>query len=284
MSTTRDGMISLWAAVAMWGSTGLLIAAVSWDIGSMNFVRGLGALVTLLLFIRTFPIKVGKRQMLGAVCCAGSTAFFTVSVRESNPAAAIVWLYTGSLHTAIHERLVRKRALPGAFWLALPLAVIGLVLIAGKDLTEGSVWGHVSGAAAGLCFGSLTLCRDEKADGKDIPGILFWAFLLTVAVFAYPFAKALCENRLTPVALPLGASLLYGVFTAASWILLLRALKVVRPTAALVILAAEVPLVPLGAALVTGVWPHIQVVIGGTMVLAASLGLSFATMKKQKSA
>jgi len=42
-------------------------------------------------------------------------------------------MYVSPLYTALYDRVVRKVKLPPAFWYALPVALLGLYLIAGED-------------------------------------------------------------------------------------------------------------------------------------------------------
>ncbi|MDR2482507.1 MAG: DMT family transporter [Treponema sp.] len=272
---TGPGAIFLCAL--LWSTSGLCIKLIPWP--PMAIAGGRSFLAVLLfLVIRALrpPAQPFDRRSVPA-CLAGGAAYaatmisFVIANKYSSPANVILLQYSAPVWAALLGWLLIKEKLRWKHWLALFMALGGLILFFKDGLADGlsgaSFFGDSLALFSGLCFGANSVFMRMQKEGNPADS-MFIAHILT-ALCSIPFFI------LQPPALnlPNGLGILYMGFIqiGAASLLFSYGIKRVSAVQSMLIAAIEPVLNPLWVLLVTGEIPSLAALAGGGVIIAAVL-------------
>jgi drug/metabolite transporter (DMT)-like permease len=254
----------LGSAVA-WSLGGVLIKSVDWNpiaiAGSRSFIAVLviAALMPRVLRRISWPI------VPGALAYAGTVILFVVSTKLTTAANAIFLQYTAPIYIALIGPWLLREKTKRLDWIIIAIALGGIALFFIDRLSLQGLWGIVAGLASGFCFALLTVSMRHQREGSP-EAIILLGNLITF-FFALPFIfpiENLSRNAL-------GLVLLGVVQLAIPYLMYAIAIRHVRALDAALISIIEPILNPLWVMLATGERPAFWSIIGGAIVLAASL-------------
>ena len=148
----------------------------------------LGLIIPFIVSLRNLEKPISKRGILlaflGGICLASDMALWTTGIVASNATLptlvgnmAPIWVGLGAL-------LIFKEKQGFGFWSGLFLAIIGLVLLASKDVfkSDGTVKGIILGLLAGIFYAGFLLFTQSGRQYLNTISYLFISSLSTTIV------------------------------------------------------------------------------------------------------
>ena len=271
----RLGIASLLLSGLFASLAGLLVRSVEQAGGwQILFYRTLFCALTLLLFLAWrhgggLPGAFRRIGPSGLVVVAGlGFAFiFYIFALLSTTVANVVFIVSASpfVAAALGWIALREPVAPG-LWLAMIASFLGLAIMLGDGLTQGSLVGFM--LALGCCFGyavSLVALRSGRSVDM-LPACCLAAFAAAgvSAVFVPSFAISAHDLVIT---------VLLGVFQLAlQYILVTFASRQVQAAEIAFFSRVQVVLAPLWVWVGVGEVPSLLTLLGGLVVLSAVLG------------
>lgn len=280
-------LYGLHLAAFMLAGTALFAKLVPLPALDITGLRGGIAAVALLLVMaaRRAPLRLPGRRHYAAMLVGGllfavhwMTYFHAMQV--STVAVGVVALLTFPVITAVIEPPLLQQRPPHGYALLAGLGVLaGVTLIGLESGLGGNVpLGLAVGVFSAVLYSLRNLLQKRFLDGVSGPQVMLYQGAITALVFA-PFLSV------SPTALSAGTwglMLLLGtVFTAVPHTLITHGLRRLSATTVSFTLALQVPYATLLAALVLGETPGPLALIGGALVVAASL---FVTARQRRDA
>lgn len=275
------GILLAAAGMAIISPDGLLIrltqAAPLWDI---LFWRTFGTGVTLLiglavLYRRRLPQMIrqlGWPGMASTLLLTVSNVLFLAAMLNTSVANTLVILATMPFLSAILGLALIGEAVRRRTWIAIAVALIGIIIIVSNSLSIGgdTLLGDAAALGAALCH-ALNLVVLRKAGDRDMTAALMLSGFLT-ALLSVPL--------MNPAAVPDDVWWVLGLL---GFVVLPVALGLFlagaryAPAAEVALLSlVETILGPLWAWLVISEEPSTQALVGGGLVIAAVVGNAVA--------
>ena len=285
------------AAVALW-SVNATIAKIVVDSGGLSTlrlaeVRGTGAALLLFLgvaVVRPRSLRVTRRELgylaIFGICGLAFVHFFYfTAITHLDIGIALVIQYLAPVLVALWARFFVHEPVRRRLWLALALALVGLMLVAEVWSGGGTLDGvGVAAALAGAFAYALYILMAEHSvrGGRDVYSLLAWGFLFAALFWAvvqpwWSFPEGVLTSdasllgRLEDESLPVWLLIAYIVVlgTVVPFIFMITALRHIPATRATVVAMVE----PVLAGVVAYAWLGEEIsvgqIIGGLLVLAA---------------
>ncbi len=204
---------------------------------------------------------------LSGLCWSSMFTFFMLALTQTSVATVLVISSLSPLFTALFARIFLRQTIGGHTWVAIALAMMGMVWMFGGQVT-GASW---IGAALALCVplsaaANWVLVQQVHSKGTDIdlmPSVLIGALLSTLITlpFALPFRAT---------AMDIGLLALLGLFQlAVPCLLLVVCAKVLKAPEISLLGQLEILFGILLVWLGAGEVPSPSVLEGGLLVLIA---------------
>ncbi|MBM3520023.1 MAG: DMT family transporter [Alphaproteobacteria bacterium] len=268
------GLALVAMAALAWSTAGIFARAISADLMTMLFVRGLfsGTGVLLLFFLiegrAAFAILRSLRWPALAVACLSACGMITGigSFRFTSVANAMViyatvpFITAGMAYLAIGER-------PTASTLVASLVALAgvIVMLSGSDW-GGGLFGMALAIIMTFCMAGFTTVMRAHREVPMLPAMGFSAWLC--ASFCFWFATPLGMSGQD-----LMLTAMFGIFQNAAGLAFYTFGSKRIPAAEATLLAAlEVPLTPLWVFLLMSETPGPETLIGGGIVMIALFG------------
>jgi drug/metabolite transporter (DMT)-like permease len=255
----------LLATALLWSTGGLLIKWVQWPMLAISGGRSAIAAVFLILVFRPGFFRLNRYLVGGALAYAACVTFFVVANKMTSAANAILLQYTAPLHVAIFGCWFLGERPRRVDWIALALALAGMVLFFLDDLTIDGFWGNAAALLSGVGFAWMALFLRKQKDTDPLHSVILGN--LTAAVIALPVMFRSAPSMQGWIGL-----LLLGVFQIGiAYALFALAIRHVTALEALLIPTIEPILNPVWVFFLLGERPGTMAVIGGIIILAAVL-------------
>jgi drug/metabolite transporter (DMT)-like permease len=282
-SAWRRGVVMVMAAGALWSLGGLMVRSMeeagAWQI---LFVRSAAVALTVLAVLlwrygggclmeirRAGWLAVLAGALLGAGFCG-----FIFALMHTTVANAVLMLSASPLLTAVLGWLLLGEAVRRATWLAMAVALIGVLVMVGGGIVAGAWFGNLMALMATAGFSGFAVALRRGRGGDMLPAVL-WAGLLSAPVAALMAPDLSMTLRVVALSAFMGGALITGgmmLFTAGSRTV---------PGAELALLAlTEVVLGPLWVWLAYAEVPPVETLVGGALVLAAIVGRALTGMRR----
>jgi drug/metabolite transporter (DMT)-like permease len=285
------------AAIVLW-SVNATMAKIVVDSGGLTplrlaEIRGTGAAILLfggvaLFAPRTLPVtrsELGYLAIFGICGLAFVHFFYFTAITHLDIGIALVIQYLAPVLVALWARFFVHEPVRRRLWVALALALAGLILVAQIWNGGGTLDGvGVAAALAGAFAYALYILMAEHSvrGGRDVFSLLAWGFLFAALFWAvvqpwWSFPRGVLTSdasllgRLDDYSLPVWLLIAYIVVlgTVVPFILMITALRHIRATRATVVAMVE----PVLAGLVAYAWLGEEIsaeqIAGGILVLAA---------------
>lgn len=184
MQSYRSGVLLVLAAGAVWSLMGLMIRLVddanTWQI---LFYRSLGMAPVLALFITIRsggrPLarlwQVGWTGVMGGLALVAAFAGAIYAIQTTTIANA-VFLFTASpFLAAILGWVVLRERVPPVTWIAIAIAVLGVVVMVREGLAVGAGWGNLAALLSALGFAVFTVALRHGKTEDMMPAVFLGA-------------------------------------------------------------------------------------------------------------
>lgn len=170
MSDRAQAAILLILAAVLWSSGGLLIKLVDWTplaiAGARSAVAGL--FVALLLRGR-LGVDFSRTQLVACLAYAGAVICFVTSTKLTTAANAILLQYTSPLYAALLAPRLLGEPTRRSDWLFIALALVGMGLFFGDQLSPQGLGGNLLALLSGLCVAVLALALRRAGQASSSP-------------------------------------------------------------------------------------------------------------------
>lgn len=188
MSDRAQATLLLILAAVLWSSGGLLIKLVDWTplaiAGARSAVAGL--FVAFLLRGR-LGVDFSRPQLVASLVYAGAVISFVTATKLTTAANAILLQYTSPLYAALLAPRLLGEPTRRADWFFIALALIGMGLFFGDQLSPQGLGGNLLALFSGLCVALLALALRRAGQASSSP-IALGNFL--AALVCLPFILA----------------------------------------------------------------------------------------------
>ncbi|MDC0714876.1 DMT family transporter [Stigmatella sp. ncwal1] len=255
----------LLGAAVLWSTAGAAIKLST--LNAFQLASGRSLIAALMLFL---VFSDGRRRptprMLGvAAAYAATVVLFIFANKLTTSANAIFLQDTAPLYVLLLSPLLLKERPSRGELVAVPVFLLGLSLFFFDQLSPGQLQGNLVAMASGVAF-ALTILgmRAASADGS---AILIWGNLLAGLSFLGP-----ALNGPTPTLMDLGLLAFLGVFQLGmGYALFHRGLREVPAVETSLLVLLEPVLNPVWAFLVAGEQPGPWALLGGGIILLATV-------------
>jgi drug/metabolite transporter (DMT)-like permease len=178
----RHAVTMMVAGAICWSTGGLLVRSLSisnaWEIVFWRslFMSGFVALVLAVMHGRAMPARVRAAGMPGLVAgalLAGTFFFFIGSLTRTTVANTFVLMSVSPFLAAIAARLVLNEPVPARTWIAIAIALAGIVVMFGGTADAGQLTGNLLALGVSVCFAAeLTVLRKFHATVDMLPMVM----------------------------------------------------------------------------------------------------------------
>jgi len=205
-------------------------------------------------------------------------AFGILAMQQTTIADAVLLFATAPFFAAVLGWLFLTEKVQRSTWIAIGLAMAGIVVMQGGAIASGNVLGNLYAVGSALCFALFTLVLRWRKHGDMVPTVLLSGLFATVICFG--ISTALGTGLSVPTNDILVASLM-GVFqTGAGLVLYTIGARTVPAVQLALLPLIEVVLSPIWVAVVIGEIPTAIVLIGGLLVGIAIIGDALLTARR----
>jgi len=277
----------VFCAGLFWSTQGLAIRLIEGsDAWQILFYRSVSLTVFLLVVVffqygRGFSGAIrstGIPGVVGAVCLVFAYAFGILAMQHTTIADAVLLFATAPFFAAVLGWLFLNEKVQMSTWIAIGLAMAGIVVMQGGAIASGNALGNLYAVGSALCFALFTLVLRWRKHGDMLPTVLMSGLFATVICFG--ISKALGTGLSVPTNDILVASLM-GVFQTGAGLLLYTIGARTVPAVQLALLPLiEVVLSPFWVAVIIGEIPTATVLLGGLLVGIAIIGDALLTARR----
>lgn len=283
----RNSLLMVFCAGLFWSTQGLAIRLIEGsDAWQILFYRSVSLSVFLLgvVFFQYGRSSIGAIRstgvpgVVGAVCLVFAYAFGILAMQQTTIADAVLLFATAPFFAAVLGWLFLAEKVQRSTWIAIGLAMAGIVVMQGGAIASGNALGNLYAVGSALCFALFTLVLRWRKHGDMMPTVLLSGLFATVICFG--FSTALGTGLSVPTNDILVASLM-GVFqTGAGLVLYTIGARTVPAVQLALLPLIEVVLSPIWVAVIIGEIPTAIVLIGGLLVGIAIVGDALLTARR----
>jgi len=284
----RRGVILVLLAGSCWSTMGLGIRLIEVaNVWQILLYRSL-ALAPFLFLIITFrsrgkPFAVIRRAGLSAVFGGiGLVLAFSGGIHaiQSTSVANAMFLFAAApFIAAVLGLIILKEQVRRATWLAMALAIVGILVMIGGGLSTGQWIGNLAALVSACGFAIFTIALRWKKLEDMMPAVFL------AGVFSIVLATLVCLATDLPFVIPrsdIGIALAMGIFQLGLGLLLYTLGSKSLPAAELALLSmSEVVLGPLWVWMAIGETAHVHTLIGGAILMAAIIGNAISGMRRR---
>jgi drug/metabolite transporter (DMT)-like permease len=283
-----QGVALCLVAGSIWSLMGLGLRQIEdASVWAILFWRSLGMIPVLLAFLwwtsRGRPLAtiraVGVAGALGGIGLVFAFAGAIYAFQTTTVANALLFFAASPFVAAVLGRIVLHEAVRPATWVAIGIAVFGILIMVRDGLDSGAFFGNMAALLSAAGFGTFSVVLRWGRVGDMLPAVLLGGvFSAIVAAVVLVVQGAVIVVSVHDM----GVALAIGAFVVALGLVMFTLGSRVVPAAELTLLSLiEVLLGPIWVWLFLGETASGNTLIGGTVLLAAVLlnGLAGAARK-----
>jgi drug/metabolite transporter (DMT)-like permease len=265
MNQRNKALCQLAFTALLWSLAGVCIKAVDLSGPAIAGIRSAIAFAFLFAILPKTRFVWSRNCIASAACYALTTLTFVTATKLTTAANAILLQYTAPFYVAVAAPRLLGETTRKADWLTLAAAFGGMTLFFMGDLSGDGLLGNILAVFSGLGFAGLAVFLRGQKDASPWQSVLLGNAVTAVVCLPFCFQTA-----------PSPSAWLVLVFlgviqTGLSYYLYSLAIKYVRALDAMLIPIIEPVLNPVWVLLVQGEKPAAQAVLGGAIVLIASM-------------
>jgi drug/metabolite transporter (DMT)-like permease len=261
-------VLLLLAAAVLWSLGGVLIKSI--DLSPVTIAGGRSLIASLAMSLAMPGVlrKVSWRAVPGAIAYAGTVFLFVVATKLTTAANAIFLQYTAPIYIAMISPWFLGERTTWRDWLLVLIALSGVGVFFLDRLSLQGLSGVVAALGSGFAFAWLTVLMRRQKSGSPEAVVLLGNMLTFLIALPWMFPILRMEEN-GPRLLLLGV-----VQLTIPYLLYSLAIRHVRALDASIISIIEPILNPIWVMLATNERPAFWSIVGGSIVLATSLGRS----------
>lgn len=259
----RSAVLLLIAASILWSFGGVLIKSVDWPSLAKAGARSAVGSIVMWLWLGKPRFTFSPAQIGVALSYAGTLVTFIAATDRTTAANAIFLQYTAPIYVALLGFWMLGERTRPIDWLCIVIALAGIALFFGDQLTATGVLGNIFGMASGACFAATAMFLRKERDNSPASGLLLGNLL--AAVIGLPFGLGRMPGSAEWIILVV----MGAVQLALPYILYSIAIRRVTALEAILIPMLEPILNPIWVAIRKGEVPGPWSLAGGTLVLGA---------------
>jgi drug/metabolite transporter (DMT)-like permease len=261
-------VLLLLAAAVLWSLGGVLIKSI--DLSPVTIAGGRSLIASLAMSLAMPGVlrKVSWRAVPGAIAYAGTVFLFVVATKLTTAANAIFLQYTAPIYIAMISPWFLGERTTWRDWLLVLIALSGVGVFFLDRLSLQGLSGVVAALGSGFAFAWLTVLMRRQKSGSPEAVVLLGNMLTFLIALPWMFPILRIEEN-GPRLLLLGV-----VQLTIPYLLYSLAIRHVRALDASIISIIEPILNPIWVMLATNERPAFWSIVGGSIVLATSLGRS----------
>ena len=284
----RTGMLMVFCAGLFWSTQGLAIRLIEGsDAWQILFYRSisLSVFLSVVVFFQNGRSSFGAIRstgipgVAGAVCLVFAYAFGILAMQQTTIADAVLLFATAPFFAAVLGWLLLAEKVQRSTWIAIGLAMAGIVVMQGGAIASGNALGNLYAVGSALCFALFTLVLRWRRQGDMMPTVLLSGVFATMSCFGISMSFG------TGLSVPpndIFVASLMGVFqTGAGLVLYTIGARSVPAVQLALLPLIEVILSPLWVALIIGERPTALVLIGGVLVGTSIIGDALLTARRR---
>jgi drug/metabolite transporter (DMT)-like permease len=269
----RRAVLMMIAGALCWSTGGLLVRSLSitnaWEIVFWRslFMSAFVAIVLIVMHGRAMPRMVraaGVPGLVAGALLAATFFFFIGSLTRTTVANTFVLMSVSPFLAAIAARLVLNEPVPARTWVAIAIALTGIVVMFGGSADAGQLTGNLLALGVSVCFAAeLTVLRKFHATVDMLPMVMI------AGLWSLPPAFAMM-GPVTATAQDLGILAVMGCIQLGAGCLLVTAASKTLTATELGLLALLEPILgPIWVWALMSEHPGTPALIGGALVLSA---------------
>jgi len=288
LSDQNRGMMLVFFAGVLWSTVGLGVRfiedAQAWQILFFRSISLSLFLAVIISFKRqenpfTLASRMGVNGVLGALALVAAYAGGIYSIQATSVGNAMLLFASTPFMTAILGQVVLGEKVRPATWLAIVVAIIGIVIMVADKFGGAAIYGNLAAIASAFGFAvfTITLRRGKTTDMMPVVFLsgLFGMVIMAVICLQASFSFMLSFNDMA-------ISLSMGVFQVGAGLVLYTIGSRTVPAAELTLLSlAEVVLGPFWVWLFLGEILTINTIIGGMVLLVAIAGNALSGQRRK---
>ena len=271
----RKAIVFLMIAAVLWSTSGILVKILPWSPISVLAGRSIFSSLVFLVYLRRFPFRPTRWQLLAAACYVLTQFLYITSIRMTTAANAIFLQYTAPIYIIMLAYWFLREKPSRADWVAMLVIFAGLGLFFGDGFSLDGFYGNLLAALSGVSLALMTVALRAQKDGSPAES------LLLANVFSAVFGFYFVWHEPWSVISWVGIAYL-GIFQIGiSFVLYSLAIKVIPALEATLISNLEPILNPIWVFLFIGEMPGPLALVGALVVLVGVLISSIASARAE---
>jgi drug/metabolite transporter (DMT)-like permease len=269
----RPVLLLLTAAV-LWSLGGVLIKSI--DLNPVTIAGGRSLIASLAMSLAMPGVlrKISWEAIPGAIAYAGTVFLFVVATKLTTAANAIFLQYTAPIYIAMISPWFLGERTTWRDWLLVLIALSGIGVFFLDQLSLQGFSGVIAALGSGFAFAWLTVLMRRQKTGSPEAVVLLGNVMTFLIALPWMFPILRIETT-GPRLLLLGI-----VQLTIPYLLYSLAIRHVRALDASIISIVEPILNPVWVMLATNERPAFWSIVGGSIVLATSLGRSLLASRE----
>jgi len=281
-------MALVFFAGVLWSTVGLGVRfiedAQAWQILFFRSISLSLFLAVIISFKRqenpfTLASRMGMNGVLGALALVAAYAGGIYSIQATSVGNAMLLFASAPFMTAILGQVVLGEKVRPATWLAIIVAIMGIVIMVADKFGGAAIYGNLAAIASAFGFAVFTITL-RRGKTTDMMPVVFLSGLFGMVIMA-----VICLLTSLTFAVPLndiGIAMSMGVFQVGAGLVLYTIGSRTVPAAELTLLSlAEVVLGPFWVWLFLGEILTINTIIGGMVLLVAIAGNALSGQRRK---
>ena len=271
----RKAIVFLMIAAVLWSTSGILVKILPWSPISILAGRSIFSSLVFLVYLRRFPFRPTRWQLLAAACYVLTQFLYITSIRMTTAANAIFLQYTAPIYIIMLAYWFLREKPSRADWVAMLVIFAGLGLFFGDGFSLDGFYGNLLAALSGVSLALMTVALRAQKDGSPAESLLLANVFSAVLGFYFVWHE--------PWSVVSWAGIAYlGIFQfGISFVLYSLAIKVIPALEATLISNLEPILNPIWVFLFIGEMPGPLALVGALVVLVGVLISSIASARAE---
>jgi drug/metabolite transporter (DMT)-like permease len=261
----------------LWSLAGLFIKLLDWNPFAIACGRSAIAAVFIFVWLRRPRFTFSLPQILAAMAYSATMLLFVYANKATTSANAILLQYGEPVYVAIIGSFLLKERPKAEHWIAFAFVALGMGLFFAGGLGGGSALGNIAAATAGLTFALYAIFMRMQKDSSPLESALL-AHLMTAAI-SFVGCLFLPAPRIDAASLAAIAGLGILQIGLAS-VLFAVGIKRVTALDSSLIGVLEPVFNPVWVFLATGEAPGSNALAGGGIIIAAVLGSTLFSLRR----
>lgn len=185
LSERRKAILFLAFAAVLWSTSGVLIKMMDWQPIAILGARSMFASLVFLVYLRRFPTKWNRWQLMAAGAFILTQFLFITSTKLTTAANAIFLQYTAPIYVVLLAFWFLREKPSRMDWFSMFVIFLGLMLFFGDKLSTDGLYGNPLAVLSGVTSAVMMVSFRAQKDGAPAESNLI-ASVIT-AIFCTPF-------------------------------------------------------------------------------------------------